>query len=64
MQGNDANILELSDKIKAFVRKIPLWRFDVPNNSGHEYFPFLNRMLTNLPLLFYHQWSETNLLNI
>ena len=27
MQGNDANILELSDKIEAFVRKISLWRF-------------------------------------
>ena len=51
MQGNDANILELSDKIEAFVRKISLWRFDVSNNSGHEYFPFLNRMLADLSVI-------------
>ena len=50
MQGNNANILELSDKIEAFVRKIYLWRFDVSDNSGHEYFPFLNRMLTDLSI--------------
>ena len=51
MQGNDANILELSDKIEAFVRKISLWRFDVSDNSGHEYFPFLNRMLADLSVI-------------
>ena len=50
MQGNDANILELSDKIEAFVRKISLWCFDVSNNSRHEYFPFLNLMLTDLSI--------------
>ena len=51
MQENDANILELSDKIEAFVRKISLWRFDVSDNSGHEYFPFLNRMLADLSVI-------------
>ena len=51
MQGNDANILELSDKIEALVRKISLWRFDVSDNSGHEYFPFLNRMLADLSVI-------------
>ena len=50
MQGNDANILELSDKIEAFVRKISLRCFDVSNNSRHKYFPFLNRMLTDLSI--------------
>ena len=51
MQGNDANVLELSDKIEAFLRKISLWRVGVSNNSGHEYFPFLNRMLADLPII-------------
>ena len=27
MHVNDANVLELSDKIEAFVRKISIWRF-------------------------------------
>ena len=48
MQENDANILELSNKIEAFVRKIFLWHFDFFDNCGHEYFPFLNCMLTDL----------------
>ena len=51
IQGNDANILELFDKIEAFVRKISLWRFDVSDNSGHEYFPFLNHMLADLSVI-------------
>ena len=42
MQGNDANVLELSDKIEAFLRKISLWCVDVSHNSGHKYFPFLS----------------------
>ena len=50
MQGNDANILELSDKIETFIRKISLWRLDISDNSGHEYFPFLNRMLADLTI--------------
>ena len=50
MQGNDVNILELSDKIEAFVKKIFQGRFDVSDSSGHEYFPFLNRMLTDLSI--------------
>ena len=63
MQGNDANILELSDKIEAFVRKISLWRFDVSDISGHEYFPFLNCMLadlsvSSLPLVVSNTASE------
>ena len=51
MQGNDANVLELSDKIEAFLRKISLWRVDVSDNSGHEYFPFFNRMLADLSII-------------
>ena len=51
MQGNDANVSELSDKIEAFVRKISLWRFDVFDNSGHEYFPFLDCMLADLSII-------------
>ena len=51
MQGNDANVLELSDKIEAFLRKNSLWRVDVSNNSGHNYFPFLNRMLADLSII-------------
>ena len=51
MQGNDANVLELSDKIKAFIRKISLWRVDVSDNSGHEYFAFLNSMLADLSII-------------
>ena len=63
MQGNDVNILELSDKIEAFVKKISMGRFDVSDNSGHEYFPFLNCMQTNfsiisLPLLVSNISSE------
>ena len=50
MRENDANILEWSDKIEAFVRKISLRPLDVSDNSGHEYFPLLNRMLTDLPI--------------
>ena len=51
MQGNDANVFELSDKIKAFIRKISLWRVDVSDNSGHECFRFLNRMLADLSII-------------
>ena len=51
MQGNDANVLELSVKIEVFLRKISLWRVDVSDNSGHEYFPFLNRMLADLSII-------------
>ena len=51
MQGHDANVLELSDKIETFVKKISLKHFDVSDNSGHEYFPFLNRMLADLSIL-------------
>ena len=57
------NILELSDKIEAFVRKIFLWHFDISDNSGHKYFPFLNGMLTDLsitslPLVVSNTFSE------
>ena len=51
-KGNDANILELSDKIEAFVKTISQWRFYVSDNSGHEYFPFLNHMLADLSIIF------------
>ena len=51
IQGNNANALELSDKIEAFLRKISLWRVDVSDNSGQEYFPFLNRMLADLSII-------------
>ena len=47
MHGNDANILELSDKIKAFMRKIFLWRLDISDNCGHEYCPSLDRILAD-----------------
>ena len=48
IQGNNAYVLKLSDKIKAFVRKIFLRRFDISDDSGHEHFPFLNRTLADL----------------
>ena len=63
MQGNDANVLGLSHKMKAFLRKISLWHVDVSDNSGQEYFPFLNRMpadlsIISLPLVVSNATSE------
>ena len=49
MQGNNSNILGLSDKIEAFVKTIFLWRFDVSNDSGHEYFSLPNLQSWALP---------------
>ena len=51
MQGNNANVLEFSDKIKAFIKKISLLRVDVSDNSGREYLPFLNRMIADLSII-------------
>ena len=50
MQGRGGNILEMSDKIDAFVKKIIFWKNDISSHSGSEYFSCITRMLSNLNL--------------
>lgn len=46
MQGPDKNMLDVSDKIAAFVKKLLLWKEDISNLSGSfQYFTFLSNLL-------------------
>ena len=46
MQGADKNVLDISNKITAFTKKLSLWKEDIANVSGgSQYFPFLSNLL-------------------
>ena len=46
MQGPDKNMLDVSDKIAAFIKKLSLWKKDIKNVSGSsQYFIFLSSFL-------------------
>ena len=46
MQGPDKNVLDDSDKIAAFIKKLSLWKEDIANVSGSsQYFTFLSNLL-------------------
>ena len=46
MQGADRNMLDISDKITAFTKKLYLWKEDIANVSGSsQYFSFLSNLL-------------------
>ena len=46
MQGLDKNMLDVSDKIAAFIKKLFLWKKDIENMSGSsQYFTFLSSLL-------------------
>ena len=43
MQGPDKNVLVISDKIEAFIKKLSSWKNDMENVSGSsQYFTFLS----------------------
>ena len=44
-QGADKNVLDISNKITAFTKKLSLWKEDIANVSGgSQYFPFLSNL--------------------
>ena len=46
MQGADGNMLDISDKIIAFTKKLYLWKEDIANVSeSSQYFSFLSNLL-------------------
>ena len=46
MQGAHKNVLDISNKITAFTKKLSLWKEDIANVSGgSQYFPFLSNLL-------------------
>ena len=46
MQGADRNMLDISDKITAFTKKLYLWKEDIANMSrSSRYFSFLSNLL-------------------
>ena len=46
IQGPDKNMLDVSDKIAAFIKKLSLWKKDTENVSGSsQYFTFLSSFL-------------------
>ena len=46
MQGAHKNVLDISNKITAFTKKLSLWKEDIANVSrGSPYFPFLSNLL-------------------
>ena len=46
MQGPDKNVLDISDKTEAFIKKLSLWKNDMENVSGSsQYFTFLSTLL-------------------
>ena len=46
IQGANKNMLDISDKITAFTKKLHLWKEDIANVSGSfQYFSFLSNLL-------------------
>ena len=69
MQGLDKNVLDISDKIEAFIKKLSLWKNDMENVSeSSQYFTFLSTLLekksmmlpSNLRSVFVQHLSKLN----
>ena len=52
MQVPDKNMLDVSDKIAAFIKKLSLWKNDIENVSGScQYFTFHSSLLEKKSML-------------